>query len=109
MDFVEDTQNDLYIVTCYIEGFATKEICEQNNWIYDEGTHIENGITYYHTYGLENRIDGIYEMTDTLIKVGDQQGKWDSFSLNADGTLVLETNGGVTNATVGTVFTLTQY
>lgn len=36
-------------------------------------------------------------------------GKWDSFSLNADGTLVLETNGGVTNGTVGTVFTLTQY
>ena len=108
MEFVEDKQNALNIVTCYIDGFATKEICEQNGWFFSDETHIENGITYYYCYSLENIINGIFEMTDTLIKVGDQGGKWDNFSLNTDGTLVLETNGGVTNAKVGTIFTLAQ-
>ena len=47
-------------------------------------------------------------MTDTLVKVDNQEGKLDNLSLNADGTLVLDTNGGVIKAKIGTIFTFVQ-
>ena len=107
MDFQKDEQYNGY-VTYYVDRFFTKELCQQNGWTPDENTSktVLNGITYYEFDEMYDIINGIFEMTDTLIKVGDQEGKWDDLSLNADGTLVLETNGGVINAKIGTLFTL---
>ncbi len=109
MVFQKDEQYNGYI-PYFADRLFTKELCQQNGLNPDENTSkiVLNGITYYGFDEMYDRIDGIFEITDTLIKVGDQMGKWDNLSLNADGNLVLETNGGVINARIGTIFTFVQ-
>ena len=65
-----------------------------------------NGIPYYNIgdYGM---ITERYLITDKVIKVNEGDA-WDELSLNADGTLVLETNGGVIYAKIGTIFTIVE-
>lgn len=109
MDFQKDEQYNGY-VTYYADRFFTKELCQQNGLTPNENTSkvVLNGITYYEFEEMYDMINGIFEMTDTLVKVDNQGGKLDNLSLNADGTLVLETNGGVIKAKIGTIFTFVQ-
>ena len=109
MDFQKGEQYNGY-VTCYADRFFTKELCQQKGFTPDEDTNkvVLNGITYYDCQEMFSFVNGIFEMTDTLIKVDNQEGKLDNFSLNADGTLVLETNGGVIDAKIGTIFTIAE-
>lgn len=109
MDFQKGEQYNGY-VTYYVDRFFTKELCQQNGLTTNENTSkvVLNGITYYGFEEIYDMINGIFEMTDTLVKVDNQEGKLDNLSLNADGTLVLETNGGVINAKIGTIFTFVQ-
>ncbi len=109
MDFQKGEQYNGY-VTYYVDRFFTKELCQQNGLTPNENSSkvVLNGITYYEFEEMYDMINGIFEMTDTLVKVDNQEGKLDNLSLNADGTLVLETNGGVINAKIGTIFTFVQ-
>lgn len=109
MEFQEGEQYNGY-VTCYGDRFFTKELCQQEGFTPDEDTSkvVLNGITYYDCQGLFSLVNGIFEMTDTLIKVDNQEGKLDNLSLNTDGTLFLETNGGVIAAKIGTIFTIVE-
>lgn len=100
------------------ERFYTKEYCKkryqdwgmefnEENFSYEYSITL-NGITYYNIGDYDN-LPEVYEITDTVIKISPDNNNWSELSLNADGTLVLEST--IENnryAKVGTVFTLAE-
>lgn len=100
------------------ERFYTKEYCKKSyqdsgmefseeNFSYEYSITL-NGITYYNL-GDYDHLSESYEITDTVIKISPDNNNWSELSLNADGTLVLEST--IRNnryAKVGTVFTLAE-
>ena len=115
LEFQKGEQYNGYL-TYYAQQFYTKELFqqitkerfEQNGFTPEYTSIILNGVTYYGFNGDFNFLNGVFEITDTLVKVDNQEGKLDNLSLNADGNLVLETNGGVIDAKIGTIFTFVQ-
>lgn len=66
-----------------------------------------NGITYY-DIGMGGAVPEGFEITDTVIKISRGYDTWEELSLNADGTLTIETSVEYGHGAVGTIYTFVQ-
>ena len=91
--------------------YCTKEYLMKEYGTDPENMYINkkvlNGITYY-DIGMGGAVPESFEITDTVIKISRGYDTWEELSLNADGTLTIETSVEYGHGAVGTIYTFVQ-
>lgn len=91
--------------------YCTKEYLMKEYGTDPENMYINkkvlNGITYY-DIGMGGAVPEGFEITDTVIKISRGYDTWEELSLNADGTLTIETSVEYGHGAVGTIYTFVQ-
>ncbi|HBJ11038.1 MAG TPA: hypothetical protein DDY61_04990 [Ruminococcaceae bacterium] len=91
--------------------YCTKEYLMKEYGTNPENMYINkkvlNGITYY-DIGMGGAVPEGFEITDTVIKISRGYDTWEELSLNADGTLTIETSVEYGHGAVGTIYTFVQ-
>lgn len=98
---VEITEYDYYTKEYLMKEYGTDP---ENMYI---NKKVLNGITYY-DIGMGGAVPEGFEITDTVIKISRGYDTWEELSLNADGTLTIETSVEYGHGAVGTIYTFVQ-
>lgn len=119
--FGENNQRYYEVYLTFNKEYGSVEIteydyCTKEYLIKEYGTDPENmyinkkvlnGITYY-DIGMGGAVPEGFEITDTVIKISRGYDTWEELSLNADGTLTIETSVEYGHGAVGTIYTFVQ-
>lgn len=98
---VEISEYDYYTKEYLMKEYGTDP---ENMYI---NKKVLNGITYY-DIGMGGAVPEGFEITDTVIKISRGYDTWEELSLNADGTLTIETSVEYGHGAVGTIYTFVQ-
>lgn len=98
---VEISEYDYYTKEYLMKEYGTDP---ENMYI---NKKVLNGIAYY-DIGMGGAVPEGFEITDTVIKISRGYDTWEELSLNADGTLTIETSVEYGHGAVGTIYTFVQ-